>query len=130
VELGFAKMKSSARVRLPKHFYTQPLPSWVLLIKKGSPTMNTNQVEFTPHALDRVLNRYNGLTNYGEVQTVLVNTKLTNGMHQVTIKTLKQVTTVFDENSKSGQITGRRITAVVETKNNSEVKIITLRLDK
>lgn len=90
--------------------------------------MNTNQVQFSHHAMDRLFGRLEGITSYGQVQTVLVNKPLRNGEQRVLITTLDKVVTVQDPSATNGKVEGNKIFAITKVQNNNEVNVVTLAL--
>lgn len=92
--------------------------------------MAANQVQFSWHANERIFGRFASVTSYAQVQTVLQNKPLSNGMQKVVITTLDKVVRIPDPEARNGQyIEGRVIKAVAQVTNKSEVEVITIVLE-
>lgn len=88
-----------------------------------------NQVQFTHHAVERVLGRFSNITSYSTIQTVLLEKPMRNGKQKVVVASLPHMVTILDETARNGKVTGKTVKAVVETKNNNEVEVITVVLE-
>ena len=90
--------------------------------------MNTNQVQFSNHAIERLFGRLQGVTDYATVQTVLMTKQLRNGEQRVLINTLDKVVTVDDPTATNGRVQGNKVYAITKVQNNNEVNVITIAL--
>jgi len=86
-------------------------------------------VGFSWHAMDRIVNRLDGIIDYAKVQTVLSHMPLRNGHQQVLITTLDKAVRVNDPELLNGYAQGNRIVAEVEVMDNgTSVWVTTVKL--
>jgi len=90
--------------------------------------MNTNYVQFSNHAIERLFGRLSGVVDYGTVQTVLVNKPLRNGEQRVLITTLDKVVEVQDSTATNGKVKGNKVYAITRVANENEVNVVTVAL--
>lgn len=92
--------------------------------------MAKNYVEFTWHANERVFGRFATVTSYAQVQSILADKPLRNGVQKVLVSTLPYVVRIADPEARNGQyIEGRQIKAVVNVTNGNEVQVRTIVLE-
>jgi hypothetical protein len=75
--------------------------------------VNMRAVEFSRHAIDRVLNRLNGVVTYGDVQSAVGAAFLRNGANEVTVKRLGRAVVVKDPSAFNGMLRGDTVVAHV-----------------
>lgn len=79
-----------------------------------------NQVQFSEHAIERVLNRMASVTNYGEVQTAVAAAPV-KGRQVVDVKDLGRTVEITDPTADTGRIRGAKVVAFVHSQDGGVV---------